>query len=408
MTTPRKFQWGVLIYACGNNDLEPEITASVLSLFKTDRFKDVSVAVQLGRAPRELIAVLRPGFKDQFPVGEWHGVRRFLREGGSGYYKSSDLLNPVEDLGNLNMACPKSLRDFLIWASRAVNAKQYMVVLSGHGAGFIGSLADFSHDRPQIMGVSQMSKAISMAFKHTGEKARYLLMDACYMNLVENAYELARHKIAKIFLGSGGFVPLKGYDYRLFIERFCGKKFISNKKAIEVNNDSLNGVEATLLDKNLLTLLKQQLSGLAGRLISLGISPSMLNTSDETLICLSELINKILNDFSTDPTLNEFSNKILKLIRKINLTSTGIKIFCPGRQETFAYFAKYYYSLSFSRNNLWPLWLSGRAPPVSDTIANSFSSTFLPLEILTEHLLNLNTGMTIKEAGEIYRKLGWI
>jgi len=408
MIIPRKFQWGVLIYACGNNDLEPEITASVLSLFKTDRFEDVSVAVQLGRAPRELITVLRPGFKDQFPDGEWHGVRRFLREGGSGYYQFLDLLNPVEDLGNLNMACPESLSDFLIWATKAVNAKQYMVVLSGHGAGFIGSLADFSHDRPQIMGVSQMSKAINMAFKRTGEKARYLLMDACYMNLVENAYEFALYEIAKIFLGSGGFVPLKGYDYRLFIERFCGKKFISNKKAIEVNNDRLNGVEATLLDKNLLTLLKQQLSGLAGRLIRLGISPALLNTSDETLICLSELINKILNGFSTDPILNEFSNKILKILEKINLTSTGIKIFCPGRQEAFTYFSKYYYSLSFSRNNLWPLWLSGRAPPVSDTIANSFSSTFLPLEILTEHLLHLNTGMTIKEAREIYRKLGWI
>jgi len=397
-------QWGVLIYACGNNDLEPEITRSVLDLFGRKQFAEVSVAVQLGRAPRKLISVLRPGFKKQCRDREWQGVRRFLLEGGS----AARPLTPAEDLGNLNMACPGSLCDFLTWSTRVIKAKQYMVILSGHGSGFIGSMADFTHGRPQVMGIPQMSKAFNKALKHTGGKISYLLMDACYMNLVENVHEFAQRGAAKIFLGSSGFVPLKGYDYRLFIERFCRPNPIPVKKAIRVNNDILNGVEATLLNKFFLKLLKQQMSGLAERLTFLGIPPAMLNTSDETLISLPELLNKILDNFSTDPVLTRHSNEALKILNKINLTGKCIKIFCPGRKETFTNFAEYYCSLSFSKNNFWPLWLSGGTPPVSGSTGDLFSPTFLPIGILTEHLLNLNAGMTLNETVEIYQKLGWI
>jgi hypothetical protein len=409
MLIERKIPWGVLIYACGNNDLEPEITSSVLSLLGTNRFEDVSVAVQLGRAPHKLVSVLRPGFKDQFQDDQWRGVRRFLWEGGSGNNKFMDPLEPVEDLGNLNLACPNALRDFLIWATRAVNARQYMVALSGHGAGFIGCMADFSHGRPQIMSVTQMSKAFQTALNHTGKKVSYLLMDACYMNLVENAFEFALHKAAKIFLGSGGFVPLKGYDYRLFIERFCNKKSISLQHAVEMNRDSFSGAEAVLVDKKLLTLLKELLSGLAKRLICLDISPAMINSSDETLISLSELLKKIIHDFSADRVLTRFSKKALKLMNIINFTGSGMKIFCPGQREIFIDFVKYYSSISFSKNNFWPLWLSGGESLASDCndTSSSNDSTFLPLGVLTEHLMNLNAGLTMNEVREIYQKLGW-
>ncbi|MCL6638958.1 MAG: hypothetical protein K6T80_04645 [Firmicutes bacterium] len=304
------------------------------------------------------------------------------------------------------MACPKSLSDFLQWASRAINARRYMVILSGHGAGFLGAMADFSHGGPQIMGIPQMAKAFNRALKNSRKKVYYLLMDACYMNLVENAYEFALRGTAKVFLGSGGLVPLKGYDYRLIIERFCLQELFSGAKSIAVNND-LNGVEATLLDKHFLTLLKQQLSGVAERLIRLGISPAGLNADDETLISLSELLNKILNRFSTDAALTEFSIEALELLKKIELPEYGVKIFCPGRQETFTNFAGYYGSLSFSRNNFWPVWLSGGMAPAGESFNGSFSSTFLPLGVLTEHLLNLNAGMTIAEIKKIYQQLGW-
>lgn len=406
MLTSKKVQWGVLIYACGNNDLAPEITRSVLALFRTGRFKEVSLAVQLGRAPRDLISILRPGDHDQGQDGGRRGVRRFLRVEGCSGSETPAPPEPVEDLGNLDMACPSSLRDFLIWSTKMISAKQYLVILSGHGAGFIGAMADFSQGRPQIMGVPQMAKAFHTALNHTGKKVKYLLMDACYMNLVENAYEFAVQKAAGIFWGSGGFVPLEGYAYKQFIDELCGQKFFSNKQAMAVNGGTLSGVEAVLLNKFFFTVLKQQLSALAERLIHLGLSPATLNPSDETLIDLSELLHQILN-LTTDPVLTKISNKALKLLNKINLTDSGMNIFCPGQPETFIHFAKYYGALSFAKNNCWPLWLSGGAMRDSNSFNDSFSATLLPLGMLTEHLLNLNAGMTINEARGIYKKLGW-
>jgi len=408
ISTSRNVRWGVLIYACGNNDLEPEITHAVLSLFANSRFEDASIAVQLGRASRELIAVLRPGLKYHFRGGEWRGVKRFFREAGCHNGKFSGLIDPVEDLGNQNLACPKSLSDFLIWAIKAVAAEQYLVILSGHGAAFIGSMVDFSHGRPQIMGVPQMSKAMHKALNDTGKSISYLLMDACSMNLVENIYELARYKAAKIFLGSSGFIPLEGYDYSLWVKKLCGQNFIPGKKIMAVNSELLSGIEAAALDKYRLTLLKQQLSGLAERLIRLGISPAVFNRSGEALISLAELLNKVLVNFSTDSVLIKIAGAALKLLADIDLTNSGMKIFCPGRQEVFNHYAGYYQKLSFSSNNFWPLWLSGGKPLLHGSpMDDPFSSIYLPLDILTEHILNLNTGMTVAEVEEIYRKLGW-
>ena len=69
--------WTILIYANGNNELEPEIT-KVIEKLKIENIKEnFNILVQLARADEELVEKLR-GTIDENNKDRWHGVRRYL------------------------------------------------------------------------------------------------------------------------------------------------------------------------------------------------------------------------------------------------------------------------------------------------------------------------------------------
>lgn len=52
--------WTILIYANGNNELEPEMYESMLDCEKVSPDCDVNVIIQLARADRKIAEIMRP------------------------------------------------------------------------------------------------------------------------------------------------------------------------------------------------------------------------------------------------------------------------------------------------------------------------------------------------------------
>jgi hypothetical protein len=413
-------KWGVFIYACGNNDLEPEITRSVNALFGAIPCAEAAVAVQLARAPMETVALLRPGSANSFTFEGWHGVRRYILDDkniDNSLVKNSS----VEELGNVNMADPSSLADFLDWAFAKIEAREYMVILSGHGAGFVGAMADFTHGRPQIMGIPQMAEAIKKSAGRAGKKFKFLIMDACYMNLLENTYEFALSGVADIFIGSSGLIPLEGYDYIKLIGRLYRLSPFGAKEDFErkfkIPEDI--GAAGITLNKRLFKAVKQKLSCLAEKLICLGINPNEINNSEELLVEFNTILS-IIKNLSNADSLVKYVSDILSLSDKLYLqnrkTTTeqnAINIFCPALRGDFDFLAKYYLSLAFTRNNLWPQWLAGsgvdRLSDIKGSLSfRSFTPLPLPLGLLSQHLLSINPQLNVKDINRTYLQLGWV
>lgn len=128
--------WTVLIYANGNNDLEPEISKSLLDIERIGAGTNTNVIVQLARAPYKLIKSMRPNLLGQTDIdGDWSGVRRYLVKENSNISQKRDFKSVLlDDLGNVNMADPTTLKDFIRWGSKKFPSKHLMLILMGHGA----------------------------------------------------------------------------------------------------------------------------------------------------------------------------------------------------------------------------------------------------------------------------------
>lgn len=217
-------RWTVLIYANGNCDLEPEISSSLLDMEGVGAGENVNVLVQMARAPVQLVEKFRPGAAGiRGAGGDWNGVRRYQLPaapslpGGDDF--SSELL---VDLGLLNMADPQTLEDFICWGIENYPARHYMLVLAGHGAGFMGAMTDFTQSCPQLMSTGGIRAAMREGTRKTGRKLDVLLLDTCYLNLLEVIYELGAGLKAPNFIITSRATPLEGLSYSSLMKIFNG------------------------------------------------------------------------------------------------------------------------------------------------------------------------------------------
>ena len=146
-------QWTLLI-TNGNNELEPEMWPAKLDAEKASSSHNVNVIMQIGRENRQFIRILRP--MDMLPDADerWVGARR--------YYIKKNQSDFINDLGNINMAYPWSLYDFIKWGMENYPARHYMLILGGHALQFVGMMTDYSQNIPSVMGLPEMAKALNL------------------------------------------------------------------------------------------------------------------------------------------------------------------------------------------------------------------------------------------------------
>lgn len=251
-------EWTVLIYANGNNDLEPEMWQAILDAEAIRNAGNINVVLEIGRVDRALVDIFRPGLDSVRDSNQWTGVRRYLLTGGQSVL--------MHDFGPKNMADPRSLYEFVKDGMTNFPAKRNMVVLGGHGYQFVGSMPDYSQELPFIMGFPEMADALDKACAQVGRKIDLMVADICYFNFIEVLYEFAKHsehgvKNILTYICDG---PISGMPYDKIMDRLQNRPLDSVRELVKGLVETLKlDLVAFTLDSNKLEAVKQTFNKLA-------------------------------------------------------------------------------------------------------------------------------------------------
>lgn len=163
-------KWTFLHYGAGDNDLFDVIYNDVDEMESVGSDINTNLLSQLDSP--NLIGTCK---------------RYFLEKDGKKGINSK----PVQDLGaNVNMADPKTLTDFIVWGFSNYPSQNLAVVISDHGGGTDGAIADDTSNTLGMMKPQDIQKALSDAQLKTGKKIDVLGFDCCLMANAEVAYQL--------------------------------------------------------------------------------------------------------------------------------------------------------------------------------------------------------------------------
>jgi len=122
---PNRAEWTIMVYMDGDNNLEPFAIDDFLEIAEVGSTDEVNIVVQLDRIHST------EGW-DDIRFGDWADCKRFYVE--KDMEPVSD--NAVQHLGEIDMASPDELTDFISWATATYQAEKYMLVLWNHGDGW--------------------------------------------------------------------------------------------------------------------------------------------------------------------------------------------------------------------------------------------------------------------------------
>lgn len=337
--------WSILIYADGNNDMEPEIYKSLLDCQKIGSNNNVNVVMQIGRINKNLLRDMRDTEWLTESDDEWEGVRRYYVE------KHKSIL--IEDLGKSNMADPNNLFKFIRWGVETYEAKHYMVVLSGHGAVFIGGLPDLSLQVPYIMGIPDMAEAVNLVKKKLNSEIDILVLDMCYMNSIEVIYELGRneHSGIKNMLTYTKQGPYEGLNYEKLI---CLTEKYSKSDDLKLFLKYLiEGLEFKLaafeINYEKLRKIKEDFNYLAYMYFS---------SKDKNIKNPVDFIKNLLNMRNVPDCIKNINEKVSSITIYTNEKCTGINNTVTIVTEDIGNLISLYYKLAFAKNNYWTYLLS--------------------------------------------------
>lgn len=393
-----------LIYADGNNELEPEMWKSKIDAEKVGSSDNVNIVIQIARENMELVKIMRPSDSLIKSSENWTGVRRYY------ILKSESAL--IKDLGTINMAEPHNLYNFIKWGIENYPSKHYMLILSGHGGGFISVMPDLSQDRPYMMGVYEMCKVINMIYMDMKVQIDILALDICDMNFVELMYELGKEKINTVktvltYISSGS---INGFPYDKLINCIssnineCDHKLMLksmidyidlNLVAIEINHIKLKKIKKLTSTIAHLYLTEESLQRGGGF--------ELLNNIDSKaswykyILELRSHIESIIIYYKNSFFNNYNIINILNLTTREMCNNDGINAFLP-----------FYYKLSFAKNNYWFNLLFNKSP--KDTITCSSNKVLLKPLIITPDgvmriILAMNPSLSEDKLKLILKKL---
>lgn len=355
--------WTVLIYAAGNNDLEYYIYQQFQSIKNSIDTENINVIVQISRAPKA-------EYQDNSTKDineDWNGTRRYVIRN-----KTSVL---VDDLGEINMARPNTLLDFLIWGISTFPSRKIMLILSGHGAGFVGIMKENTDKGATIMGIQGFSKVLAIFQKTTKRKIEIILFDTCFMDTIEILHEIAlKSNGAAVY----AMIPkndslVQGLSYTRILDILKNKhqnelkinEIINSLINLDKSNACSSGLFAIHLLENDFIILKKLIDSMSevfiknsnkfkDMLINVGFYkqnndfidlltllklckyyPDIDNSNDQFLV--------VLNNIIVNPTLNQI----------VERKDLGLKLFFPHNSQVYLKYHNLYKQMLFCSDNRW-------------------------------------------------------
>ncbi len=390
-------RWTVLIYANGNNDLEPEMRQALLDAEKVGSCFDVNVVIQLGRAEYELVKIIRQTTAPKV-AGGWSGVRRFFVAKGS-----STL---VGNLKRANMADPKTLYAFIRWGMESYPADKYMLILGGHGYQCIGMMTDYSQKAPYIMGIPEMVRAINMAANEMGRKIDVLVSDTCYFNSVEVIYELGKDENHSV---RSAITPIKNGAI----------EGLPHDKIIELVRRNSNIEDSTVVIRALIDNLSYDLVAFEINRQKLQQIKQLFN--DAALACLASNIDagnahlKKLPDGPGNLTETMAFSLMSMVIHFKRVSQSKLDLFIVVNRPTGDLeLISRYYRLGFAQGNSWTYVLSNKQIDVNMAVEQKKNLSPLkmkPGEVYSYiSIMNPGLGENRREEilNELYQYKNWI
>jgi hypothetical protein len=201
-------KWGIYTYIAGDNNLSDFGLQDIEEMAQAGASKDVHVSVQIDTR------------------GEYTGSIRY--EISEPDFEGRSHRTVIQRLPEQNTGEPRYLAQFAKWAAQRYPAKNRLLVVWNHGAGFM-------HTPTRDIGYDESSKndALTMgelrwALEHAGfgngrlGKLGILGFDACLMNMVEVAYEFTG--LTDFVVGSQQTEPGDGWPYHDVVAGAKGNK----------------------------------------------------------------------------------------------------------------------------------------------------------------------------------------
>ena len=191
------------------------------AVLEYDLFIDVNEAEKVGSTDRVRIVVQLDRYEGAFDGdGDWTTAKRF-------YLTQDDDMDQIKseqvaDLGEVNMADPNTLADFVSWASSTYPADKYVLIISDHGGGWTGIAwdpdpPDPDSEWPDGMEINELDQALQKIQTDTPIKKFELIgLDACLMGQLEVFDALAPY--AHYAVASEEVVPGLGFAYTGFLD----------------------------------------------------------------------------------------------------------------------------------------------------------------------------------------------
>ena len=192
--------WLVMLYQNADDEiLEEDIFTDLNEAELTGSSEKVTIVSQMDR--------YNGGFSGD---GNWTTVKRFYIE------KDDDLEHiksaEIQDLGELDSGDPQTLVDFATWAIQTYPAEKYVLILSDHGAGWLGGWNDNDPNPESSFTTNKIDNALRKIVTATGIGQFELVgFDACLMSQVESVTALVPY--AKYAVASEEVEPALGWAY---------------------------------------------------------------------------------------------------------------------------------------------------------------------------------------------------
>ena len=184
-------------------------------ILEGDIFTDLNEAELVGSTDKVTIVSQFDRYDGAFDGdGDWTGTKRFL------VTQDDDLSaigsEELDDLGEVDSGAPETLTDFMVWAMTNYPAKKYALIMSDHGAGWMGGWNDDAPEEGSTLSVDEIDQAIGAALAETGvEQLEFMGFDACLMSQVEALSGIAPY--ARYAVASEEVEPAMGWAYSKFL-----------------------------------------------------------------------------------------------------------------------------------------------------------------------------------------------
>jgi hypothetical protein len=185
--------WTFMVYLDADNNLEEpgiDVFRLIASVGSTSQ---VNIVVQMDRIA---------GYDSRY--GNWTDCNRFN--------VTKNMIptpgNATQNLGEVNMGDPNTLKDFVNWATNNYPANYYSLALWNHGTGFMGLCYDITN-ATDFLSLPELGQALS-ALPATMDVVH---LDACSMSMTEVAYQIKDY--ANVLVGPEGlgYAPPPYDDY---------------------------------------------------------------------------------------------------------------------------------------------------------------------------------------------------